>query len=206
MSLEPVRASEAITRPPSVHYQSRSSSEPVARLVDHALTVFQGDRGAAWRYLSIASSFLMDGLDVKPARQPAVEHHCSLARWQTNRVMDYVESKLESNICVDDLAAVVALSKSHFSRAFAKAMGMPPMVYVMARRVERAKVMMTSSERRLSDVALACGFADQSHLTRCFHRVVGLTPSRYRRLHECAPRASKSGLFNSVVSGVLTHE
>jgi AraC family transcriptional regulator len=55
------------------------------------------------------------------------------------------------------------------------------MAYVAARRVERAKLMMTSTRERLTDIALACGFSDQSHLTRSFRRVVGMSPGRWRR-------------------------
>ena len=55
------------------------------------------------------------------------------------------------------------------------------MAYVAARRVERAKLMMTSTRGKLTEIALACGFADQSHLTKSFSRVVGMTPWRWRR-------------------------
>jgi AraC family transcriptional regulator len=197
MSLETLHGSEVAARqPPSAAHQSPplipSTSERVARLVHHALTLLEGDRGAAGRYLSVASSLLTNDLDIEQARQAAVAGRCTLARWQANRVFDYMESKLESKLCVDDLAKVVSLSKSHFSRAFRQETGMPPMVYVMLRRIERAKVMMTSTECRLSEVAVACGFADQSHLTRCFRRVVGLPPSRYRRIQAFEPRRHRS--------------
>jgi len=82
------------------------------------------------------------------------------------------------------MAEVVALSKSHFSRAFKCSLGSSPMAYVGARRVERAKVMMTSSRERLTDIALACGFADQSHLNRYFRRVVGTSPGLWRRMSQ----------------------
>jgi AraC family transcriptional regulator len=62
-------------------------------------------------------------------------------------------------------------------------MGLPPMVYVAARRVERAKAMMTSTTERLTEIALACGFADQSHLNRSFRRMVGVSPGVWRRSH-----------------------
>jgi AraC-like DNA-binding protein len=80
-----------------------------------------------------------------------------------------------------EMADLVVLSKSHFSRAFKHSLGSSPMAYVTLRRVERAKSMMASTGERLTDIALACGFADQSHLTRCFRRVVGASPARWRR-------------------------
>jgi AraC-like DNA-binding protein len=59
------------------------------------------------------------------------------------------------------------------------------MAYVAARRVERAKLMMTSTRERLTGIALACGFADQSHLNRHFRRVVGTSPGLWRRTSQC---------------------
>jgi AraC-like DNA-binding protein len=57
----------------------------------------------------------------------------------------------------------------------------PPIAYVAARRAERAKLMMTSTPERLTDIALACGFSDQPHLNRSFRRVVGTSPGHWRR-------------------------
>ena len=56
------------------------------------------------------------------------------------------------------------------------------MAFVAVRRVERAKLMMASTGQRLTDIALACGFADQSHLNRYFRRIVGVSPGLWRRV------------------------
>jgi AraC-like DNA-binding protein len=63
------------------------------------------------------------------------------------------------------------------------------MAFVAVRRVERAKLMMASTEQRLADIALACGFADQSHLNRCFRRIVGVSPGLWRRVSQYETRA-----------------
>jgi AraC family transcriptional regulator len=81
------------------------------------------------------------------------------------------------------------LSKCHFSRAFKQTVGSSPMAYVAVRRVERAKLMMTSTGQRLTDIALACGFADQSHLNRYFRRVVGVSPGLWRRVSQYETQA-----------------
>ena len=82
---------------------------------------------------------------------------------------------------IDDLANVVALSRSHFSRAFKRSLGFSPMEYVVVRRVERAKAMISGTSEPLAEVALACGFADQPHLNRRFRDIVGISPGRWRR-------------------------
>jgi len=109
-----------------------------------------------------------------------------LAHWRAKRALAYIEAHLGTKIGSAEVADCVALSKSHFSRAFKQSVGSSPMAYVSARRVERAKLMMISTRERLSDIALACGFADQSHLNRYFRRIVGITPGVWRR-HSAAP-------------------
>jgi transcriptional regulator GlxA family with amidase domain len=97
------------------------------------------------------------------------------------RVLAYIEANLGSKIDTRELADQVALSNSHFSRAFTRSFGLPPMAYVATRRVERAKLMMTSTRQQLAAIAMACGFADQSHLNRSFRRRVGVSPGIWRR-------------------------
>jgi AraC family transcriptional regulator len=58
------------------------------------------------------------------------------------------------------------------------------MAYLAERRVERAKLMMTFTREGLTDIALACGFADQSHFNRYFRRIVGMSPGIWRRMYQ----------------------
>src|SRR5262249_24813659 len=102
----------------------------------------------------------------------------------------YIEENLESKLATRELAALVSFSRSHFSRAFKRSLGLPPMAYVAKRRVERAKLMMISTGEQLTEIALACGFADQSHLIRSFRRVVGMSPGLWRRASLEVDRAS----------------
>ncbi|HEX4269452.1 MAG TPA: AraC family transcriptional regulator [Steroidobacteraceae bacterium] len=104
-----------------------------------------------------------------------------LARWQARRALTYIDAHLESRLDVPMLARLVSFSKSHFSRAFKQSLGLPPMTYVKMRRIERAKELMTSTDQQLTEIALICGFADQSHLNRSFRRVLGVSPGRWRR-------------------------
>jgi transcriptional regulator GlxA family with amidase domain len=95
--------------------------------------------------------------------------------------LEFIEENLGAKLALRHLANCAALSESHFSRAFKQSAGYSPHAYVIARRVERAKLMMISTRERLADIALACGFADQSHLTRSFRRIVGMSPGPWRR-------------------------
>jgi len=97
-------------------------------------------------------------------------------------VIDYIEGHLEASLTLEQMAAVAHLSPYHFARQFKKATGLPPHQYVIARRVERAKILLRqSSDLSLMQVAVRVGFSDQSQLTRHFKRIVGVTPGQFRR-------------------------
>lgn len=76
------------------------------------------------------------------------------------------------------LADAAGMSRFHFIRAFAREYGRTPYAYVLERRVHEARRLLDGGTR-IVDAALACGFADQSHLTRHFKRIVGVTPGAY---------------------------
>jgi AraC-like DNA-binding protein len=104
-----------------------------------------------------------------------------LAAWQANRALKFIEGNLGSKMAIREIADYVALSSSHFSRAFKRSLGSSPNAYVTERRVERALHMMASTQKSLTEIALACGFSDQPHFTRSFRRVVGMSPGVWRR-------------------------
>ena len=160
------------------------ASAQLSRLVRRAMTFLETDRAAAWRCLNDASTLLGMELEVPPNDAQATINDLrsgGLAIWRAKRALAYIEANLGSKITIGEVADFLALSKSHFSRAFKQSFGCSPMTYVSTKRVERAKHMMRSTLERLSDIALACGFADQSHLNRCFRRIVGISPGVWRR-------------------------
>jgi transcriptional regulator GlxA family with amidase domain len=110
-----------------------------------------------------------------------------LSPWQIRKVTAHVEAHLDRPIRNEDLATLVRLNPSHFGRAFRNSFGEPPHEYVIRRRVERAQGLMLSTDAPLSEIALDCGLADQSHLTRLFRRIVGESPRAWRRARLSEP-------------------
>jgi AraC family transcriptional regulator len=104
-----------------------------------------------------------------------------LSPWQARKVADYIDAHLDQRIQVEDLTALARLSPRYFAAAFKRSFGLPPHAYLMRRRVERAQALMLATDMPLSAVSLACGLADQPHLTRLFGRIVGATPAQWRR-------------------------
>ena len=169
-----------------------SASIRVGHLLRQAMTYFETDRKAAWRCLSDASRLLGPDAQDLGVDAPSGDklQPGGLATWQARRTLAYVEANLASKMDIDDLANVVALSRSHFSRAFKRSLGFSPMEYVIVRRVERAKAMISGTREPLAEVALACGFADQAHLNRRFRDIVGVSPGRWRRSNAPATKPS----------------
>lgn len=96
------------------------------------------------------------------------------------RLRDYLEQHSSENITLDRLAQLVHLSPYHLIRSFRRATGLPPHAYMLQLRVAAAKQALRQG-MPIADVAAHVGFADQSHLTRQFKRIVGATPGQYAR-------------------------
>jgi transcriptional regulator GlxA family with amidase domain len=96
------------------------------------------------------------------------------------RVREFIEAHLEQNISIQALATIAGLSMYHFARAFKQSEGMTPHDYLVQCRVRRAQDLLAGTDLPLSEIALASGFADQSHCARRFREHVGVTPSSYR--------------------------
>ena len=78
-------------------------------------------------------------------------------------------------------AAEFDLSVSHFSRAFRTSTGLPPHQWLLRQRVKAAKQLLGVHDLPLSEIAISAGFANQSHFTRVFSSVVGVSPGAWRR-------------------------
>jgi AraC family transcriptional regulator len=114
------------------------------------------------------------------APAPAAPPGGVLPREKLRSVVDYIHAHLGAEVSLDELAAVAHLSPYHFARLFKNSTGLPPHQYVIARRIERAKELLRARVRpALAEVAAEVGFADQSHFTRHFRRLVGVTPKRF---------------------------
>ena len=103
-----------------------------------------------------------------------------LAPGLSRRISEHIESHLDQKLSLDDLAAMAGLSTQHFARAFRQSFGMPPHSYLLRRRLEHVEQMLRDTQLPVAEIAAAVGFSDQSHLTRHFHRLKGISPSAAR--------------------------
>lgn len=114
-------------------------------------------------------------------RHKAETSRGALAPWQLARACDKLESDLGGKLPLQAIAAELGLSVSHFSRAFRTSTGLPPYRWLLHHRVRTAKRLMSVRDVSLSEVAISAGFANQSHFTRVFSALVGISPGAWRR-------------------------
>ena len=104
-----------------------------------------------------------------------------LAPWQAKRAKEIILHDLSGNTSVSEIASACGLSVSHFSRSFRITTGFAPHAWLLRARVERAMALLRQRNVAVSDVAAACGFANQSHFGRVFARQIGMSPNAWRR-------------------------
>lgn len=110
--------------------------------------------------------------------------HCrnvgGLSAQQARRVLDYVESHLDAQLSLDQLACIAGVSTWHFLRQFRARFNCAPHAYVIGRRIEQARRLLLRGTLPIKEIAAVCGFADQAHMTRLFRRRLGITPAAVR--------------------------
>lgn len=111
---------------------------------------------------------------VKGGLAPAVQRNLT----------EYIEANLTSALTLEQLARRAKLSTFHFAKMFRTSVGLPPHAYVAKRRVDRAKHLLRDGKLELAQIALACGYASQSHFTRAFKAEADMTPGAWRSAQE----------------------
>jgi transcriptional regulator GlxA family with amidase domain len=121
-----------------------------------------------------------------------------MTRLQVNRAKEFLAGHYADDVPLTGVARACGLSKGHFIKAFRISTGLTPYRWLQRYRVDRAKDLLCTPETAIADVAIACGFADQSHLTRVFSRIVGKSPAAWRRSTSASTvcRGSTEGAVN----------
>jgi AraC-like DNA-binding protein len=98
--------------------------------------------------------------------------------------LEYLDSRFTENVTLSELSRAAGLSEFHLLRIFRAAVGLPPHAYLIQKRIDHARQLL-SQGLPITRVSLDTGFADQSHFTRAFTKIVGVTPGRYRHNSNC---------------------
>jgi len=179
----PMTAEERLgahTLAPRLHFHSSTLWQTVLKL---KALVDSGDSGCA-RYgeaLGVVLAHELVHVNLA-ASQEAAAPRGGLAVWQRRVVAQHLEEHFAEQIPVARLAALARLSRYHFCRAFRRSFGVSPHRYHSSRRLERAKLLLANPALSVTEIALDVGFRETSSFTTAFRRLVGRTPTAYRRL------------------------
>lgn len=124
-------------------------------------------------------TYLVQRYGGRPAK--ASDRLGSLSRAHEDLAKSLLLENLDGNVSISAVAQMCNLSRGYFIRAFRETTGMTPYQWVLRERIDRARDLLRASNTPLAEVAIACGFADQSHFTRVFAGIVGTTPGNWRR-------------------------
>jgi len=125
------------------------------------------------RLAEVLARFVERHADTRAQFKPA-----SRERWAVRLAKEHLEENFAASVSLEDLAALVNLSPFYLARVFSAEVGLPPHAYQTQVRVRRARDLLLRG-RSVTGAAHETGFADQSHLTRHFKRLVGVPPGRY---------------------------
>jgi len=106
-------------------------------------------------------------------------------------VIAYIDEHYLDEITSADLAAVAGLSVPHFNRRFRQVLRLSPMEYILSRRIQEAQRLLSTTDHPVGRIAIETGFYDQSHFTKRFGKLVGITPLQYRKRYR-SPRSKSS--------------
>jgi AraC family transcriptional regulator len=116
-----------------------------------------------------------------------------LAAWQERRAKELLSANLKEGISTADVARECSLTAGHFARAFRQTTGLSPHQWLLWRRVDKAHELLCEGKLSLAEIASACGFADQSHFTKVYARLRGISPGVWRRRLETVQGRERAG-------------
>lgn len=132
-------------------------------------------------YLSRALAVDVLSKHVTSKRAPPMNAGERLTTKQARLVTEYIHEHISSEILLNDLATLAGLSRTLFVQRFKVSFKQTPHRYLMEARVRRSQGLLAKTSLPTSQIALMCGFADQSHFSASFKRAVGVSPSVYRK-------------------------
>ena len=124
--------------------------------------------------IRLAKRYAVSKLNTVPRRG-------GLPEARLKRVLEYIDANVGRNIALSELAGVVDMSLYYFAVLFRQSTGLSPHQYVLKQRVKRAKELLRNPKLSVLDVSISVGFEQQNNFARAFRRVIGVSPTQFRR-------------------------
>jgi AraC family transcriptional regulator len=171
---------------PEISSDAPSTIDPVMTHLERALVVaLARPAEASPELVNCVRLAMLAHLSQSRGRHAVAEtaRQGGLSARQQRRATEYLANHFSDAVSLADLAKACGLSCGHLARAFRHTTGLTPHRWLQRYRVARAKEMLQSSNSAIADIAVRCGFADQSHFTRVFKALEGTSPAAWRRWH-----------------------
>ena len=173
-------------RPIALHLspaiQSPTQSSPITRTTFRAELAADAPNGVLYAETLTVGLVLHLLANYGVAKPKMPSPRGKLTSFQLRTVVDFIRSQLDKDVSLIALAECAHISPFHFARLFRATVGVPPHQFVLRLRLQRATRLITAGQLTLAQIAVECGFHDQPHFTRAFHRVCRMTPAEYRRM------------------------
>ncbi|WP_424831479.1 helix-turn-helix domain-containing protein [Ruegeria sp.] len=112
--------------------------------------------------------------------KPTPDWHADIEDARLTRVLDYIHDNIGQDLSLSDMADCAAMSAAHFSKAFKTAVGLSPLQYVIAARLDMASVLLRTSKLSVAEIAWRVGYQDVSRFGQHFRRKFDTTPASFR--------------------------
>jgi AraC-like DNA-binding protein len=167
--------------PHNPHFTLMQHSDPaIIRAFEQLVTAVSAGATILEQQSRFASCWGLILENYSERARPSTDGDASAQRAPVERAKLYLRERFSETVSLAELANAAGLSRFHLLRSFARRVGMPPHAYQVRLRIERACRLMQVGVSP-SDAAMSVGFADQSHFTRHFRKVMSITPGRYAR-------------------------
>ena len=107
-----------------------------------------------------------------------------IADKRIKKTLRYIRENIGKNIHIDDLAGICGLNRDHFTRLFKKEMQCTPMQYIIRKKIEKAQLILVTSDNLVKDIAYTISFEDVTHFYHTFKKVTGMSPSTYKNQYK----------------------
>ena len=160
-----------------------ATADPLVHQMGLALKAVLEQYGTASRLYgeTMTTALIVHLLQHYGTQRPTLRTYSGLSKQRLQQVVDYIQTHLDRDLSLFELATIAQLSAHYFAQLFKQSTGMTPHQYVIRARVDRAKQLLTQTNLTIAEIARSVGFADQSHLNRHCQRQLGLTPKLLRR-------------------------
>lgn len=166
--------------------QTLGRQSPVTRLraMDRVVALFDELVSTLERRLSPPQLLMASGIAWNLLTRIAADSILPSEGSALERAMRYLEARVDGNIQVSELAALVDMSPSHLSALFRQATGSGPAAFHTSLRMSHARNLLDTTSLSVREIAAAVGYADPLYFSRHFRRLHGLNPTSYRAQHK----------------------